>query len=240
MQLFGMTDIGQKREMNQDIFCTKQMTTQAGFAIVCDGMGGRSGGLASKMTCGILAEYFINHNISMVRSDAAKQMLVTALSEANVAVYKTSNLEPGCKGMGTTAVVAVVLDTVAHIAHVGDSRVYLLRNDKIYQVTHDHSVVQELCDQGKISKDEAQNHPNKNMITRAIGINLVVDIDYLEVPFEGSSKLLLCTDGLSNFVSDAIIEKTLKKYDPETVCQKLIEQANKAGGYDNITVAVIE
>lgn len=240
MQLFGMTDIGQKRETNQDVFCTKQMTEHSGFVIVCDGMGGSAGGLASKMACGILAEYFINHNISMVRGDAAKQMIITALSEANVSVYKTSNLEPGCKGMGTTAVVAVILGNTAHIAHIGDSRAYVLKNDKIYQVTKDHSVVQELFDQGKISRDEVQNHPNKNMITRAIGVNILVDIDYLEIPFEANSKLLLCTDGLSNMVPDSSIEKILKKHEPQIVCQKLIELANKGGGYDNITVAVVE
>ncbi len=142
--------------------------------------------------------------------------------------------------MGTTVVIALVLSNKAYIAHIGDSRVYLLREGKLHQLTRDHSVVQELLEQGKISRDEAKFHPNKNMITRAVGVNLTVDIDYLEVLLSEDSKLLLCSDGLTNMVSDEIIEKTLRKYDPQATCTRLIELSNKAGGIDNITVAVIE
>lgn len=241
MQVFGITDIGQKRETNQDIFYAKKLTEHAAFAIVCDGMGGQSGGhIASEMACDILSRYLIDHNIAMVRGEAAKLLMVNAMSEANVAVYKASNLEPGCKGMGTTAVVAVVLDGRAHIVHIGDSRAYILRPDKLMQLTRDHSVVQDLVEQGKISQTEAKTHPNKNMITRAVGVNLLVDIDYLEFAMEADSKLMLCTDGLTNMVEDDSIEKILRKYDAKTACDKLVELSNKAGGYDNITVAVIE
>ncbi|MFZ2537968.1 MAG: Stp1/IreP family PP2C-type Ser/Thr phosphatase [Oscillospiraceae bacterium] len=242
MDIYGMTDIGLKRETNQDVFYTHKFSEQVGFAIVCDGMGGQNGGnVASEMACQTISHRLMeSNNIVSMSDDEIKSLVISATSGANIEVYKTSNIEPGYKGMGTTVVIAVVSNKKAYIAHIGDSRVYLLREGKLHQLTRDHSVVQELLEQGKISQDEAKVHPNKNMITRAVGVNLTVDIDYLEVLLGQESKLLLCSDGLTNMVSDQIIEKTLRKYNPEATCTKLIELSNKAGGVDNITVAVME
>lgn len=240
MQVFGKTDIGQRRETNQDVFCVKQLNDNACFAIVCDGMGGQSAGhIASDMTCEILTRHLLAHDIASADNEEARRLLIAGVSEANMTVYKASNIEPGYRGMGTTIVAVVLLGTQAHIVHIGDSRVYLLRDGQLHQITRDHSLVQELLEQGKISKEDVNTHPNKNMITRAVGVNLLVDIDYLELAMQQGNKLLLCSDGLTNMISDHVIEKTLIKHTPQQACEKLVELANKAGGADNITVAVI-
>jgi serine/threonine protein phosphatase PrpC len=238
---YGMTDIGQKRETNQDVFYTHRFSDTAGFAIVCDGMGGQNGGhIASGMTCSIVSDSLVNGRIEALSPDAVCERIVEAIGKANAEVHQKSNSDPDCKGMGTTCVLVVVLEGIAHIAHIGDSRVYLLADGELTQVTKDHSLVQELLDQGKISPDEVQNHPNKNMITRAVGINLTVAIDYLELPLAEGSKLLLCTDGLTNMVSDEQIRQVLSEEEAEPACKRLIELANQSGGVDNITVAVVE
>lgn len=241
MHFFGMTDTGRKRESNQDVFYTHRFHETAGFAVVCDGMGGQSGGhIASDMACAIISGKLVERGFSGLSPEELRELIVTAISEANVEVYKKSNLEPGYKGMGTTVVLAAVSNQTASIAHIGDSRLYLLQEGKLRQITRDHSLVQELLEQGKISRDEVKNHPNKNMITRAVGVNLTVDIDYLELPLEEGAKLLLCTDGLTNMVPDSKIESVLRKYKAEDACKRLISLANEAGGADNITVAVVE
>ena len=241
MNLYGITDIGRKRESNQDVFYTHKFDDRIGFAIVCDGMGGQSGGnIASDMTCAIVSGKLLEENIETVAPGEIKDIMIQALSEANIEVYKKSNLEPGCKGMGTTAILAVVADNVARIAHVGDSRLYLFTDLGLHQVTRDHSLVQELLEQGKISEEEVRHHPNKNMITRAIGVGITVDIDYLELLLDSGSKLLLCTDGLTNMLTDTEIYSLLRESPAQEACHKLIAMANEAGGADNITVAIIE
>lgn len=236
-----MTDQGLKREMNQDVFFTHKFNEQVGFAIVCDGMGGQSAGhVASEMVCTIIAEKLIEDKIDQADETQMSDSIVNAISEANIQVFTKSNVEPGFQGMGTTVVLAVVVNDNAYIAHIGDSRAYVLQNDKLHQVTKDHSLVQELLEQGKISEQEVLTHPNKNMITRAVGVNLMVDIDYLSLKLEKESKIILCTDGLTNMVSDDEIERIISSENAQSSCVKLIDLANKAGGIDNITVAVIE
>ncbi|MCI8406817.1 MAG: Stp1/IreP family PP2C-type Ser/Thr phosphatase [Oscillospiraceae bacterium] len=241
MNLFGKTDVGRKRENNQDVFYLYQFSSKAGFAIVCDGMGGQSGGhIASDMTCTVVSQRLMDGSQRILSGDGIRELMVEAISEANIEVYKRSNTEPGCKGMGTTIVLAVILGEQVHLAHIGDSRAYLFSGGRLHQLTRDHSLVQELRDQGKISDEEMKHHPNKNMITRAVGVNLMVDIDYLELSLEPGSKLLLCSDGLTNMVPDEEIAAVLRYQSGETVCGRLIALANGAGGADNITVAVAE
>lgn len=241
MNLYGMTDTGLKREMNQDVFYTHKFSEQVGFAIVCDGMGGQNAGhIASEMVCSVISSRLIDSDILKSSHDNISGLLISAISDANVQVYSRSNLEAGLKGMGTTAVICIVVNEIAHIAHIGDSRAYLLKNAKLRQVTKDHSLVQELLEKGEISADEAINHPNKNMITRAVGVNLIVDIDYMTMKFGRGSKLLLCSDGLTNMVSNEVIEHVLNQSNAEMACKKLIELSNLAGGIDNITIAIIE
>ncbi len=241
MNLFGKTDVGRKRENNQDVFYLYQFSSKAGFAIVCDGMGGQSGGhIASDMTCTVVSQRLMDGSQRILSGDGIRELMVEAISEANIEVYKRSNTEPGCKGMGTTIVLAVILGEQVHLAHIGDSRAYLFSGGRLHQLTRDHSLVQELRDQGKISDEEMKHHPNKNMITRAVGVNLMVDIDDLELSLEPGSKLLLCSDGLTNMVPDEEIAAVLRYQSGETVCGRLIALANGAGGADNITVAVAE
>jgi serine/threonine protein phosphatase PrpC len=241
LNLFGKTDVGRKRENNQDVFYLYQFSSKAGFAIVCDGMGGQSGGhIASDMTCTVVSQRLMDGSQRILSGDGIRELMVEAISEANIEVYKRSNTEPGCKGMGTTIVLAVILGEQVHLAHIGDSRAYLFSGGRLHQLTRDHSLVQELRDQGKISDEEMKHHPNKNMITRAVGVNLMVDIDYLELSLEPGSKLLLCSDGLTNMVPDEEIAAVLRYQSGETVCGRLIALANGAGGADNITVAVAE
>ncbi len=192
------------------------------------------------MTCTVVSQRLMDGSQRILSGDGIRELMVEAISEANIEVYKRSNTEPGCKGMGTTIVLAVILGEQVHLAHIGDSRAYLFSGGRLHQLTRDHSLVQELRDQGKISDEEMKHHPNKNMITRAVGVNLMVDIDYLELSLEPGSKLLLCSDGLTNMVPDEEIAAVLRYQSGETVCGRLIALANGAGGADNITVAVAE
>lgn len=248
MDISGLTDVGQKRDNNQDNFCIKKIDDNVCFAIVCDGMGGQNGGqLASKIACDIIEAHLeeIGDELKTQGENSdetvedIKSIMIRAMSKANMSVHEASLIDDAYKGMGTTAILVVVIDDLAYITHIGDSRVYILNDKKLSQVTKDHSVVQELVDQGELTKEEALNHPNKNMITRAVGVNLLVDIDYLKIPFEEGNKLLICTDGLTNMVQDFVIENILMKHNAEESSKQLIELANKAGGYDNITVVVI-
>lgn len=241
MNYYGITDTGLERVMNQDVFYTHKFSEDAGFAIVCDGMGGENAGhIASAMVCDIITKNLIERNINLAKTEEIRDIIVSAISEANVQVYSKSGKEPEFKGMGTTVVLCVIIDSIAYIAHIGDSRLYYINNNKLTQVTRDHSRVQELFEQGKINKDEVRTHPQKNIITRAVGVYITVDIDFLVMKYNKGAKFLLCSDGLTNMVNDMMIEKILLKYDAETASEKFIELANKEGGVDNITVAIIE
>lgn len=241
MVLHGMTHIGKKRENNQDVFYTHQLNDQVGFAIVCDGMGGQSAGhIASDMACSEVAQNLLSKTIGSLSKEEIRELLLSSVNSANLKIYKKGNLEPGCKGMGTTCIAVIIKEGNAYIAHVGDSRVYLYENSSMRQITKDHSLIQDLVDSGKITELQGRHHPKKNMLTRAVGVEISVDIDFIELPFSPGTKLLLCTDGLTNMVSDQMIGEILGAHDAKTTCSMLIELANEAGGVDNITVAVVE
>jgi len=235
--LYGQTDIGQIRSSNQDVYQIETLDDNACFGIVCDGMGGENGGqIASAVASQVICEELRRNYKSGLSDDDYKDIIIEAVSDGNVAVYEKAKGNPLYKGMGTTGVLALVVGNKAYIAHVGDSRLYLLRDEELYQITHDHSIVQALLDQGKITPEEAARHPQKNMITRAIGVSRFVDIDYIEVSTVEDSSLLLCSDGLTNTVSDELIKNVMLERKPEEVCDTLIRLANHAGGMDNITV----
>jgi len=241
LDFYGLTDIGLNRKMNQDVFYTHKFNEQVGFAIVCDGMGGQSAGnIASEMTCNIVSDKLKEIDILKVDSLEIDDIITTTIGDANIKVYTKSKLEAGYTGMGTTVVLAFIVGETAHIACIGDSRVYSIQENCIKQITKDHSLVQELFEQGKITQEEVFTHPNKNMITRAVGVALTVDIDLISVNIEKGQKLLLCSDGLTNMLNDEEIKKIVIKNDLENSCKKLIEMANDAGGIDNTTVVVVE
>lgn len=240
MLIFGKTDIGLRRSTNQDEYRIHVLDDDICFGLVCDGMGGENGGnVASAVASETICRDLLRDLHAGLEEEDYKNIIVSAVSDGNVAVYDKSLEDKQFMGMGTTVVLAVVVGEKAYIAHVGDSRVYLIRDDKIHQITKDHSVVQTLLEQGKITPDEVQGHPQKNMITRAIGISCFVDIDYIEISSVADARLLLCSDGLTNACSDEKIKEIVLTHQPEQICDALIAAANEAGGSDNITAVVL-
>ena len=238
MKLFGKTDIGLVRETNQDAFSFGSFDDGNCWAVVCDGMGGVSGGqVASEICVEKVSEAIKRSYRKGITVSSAKNLLTTAINAANSAVFKEAQENIELKGMGTTVVAVLVLDSIAVVAHVGDSRAYLI-NDEINQITKDHSYVQLLIDTGKITEEEAKVHPDRNVITRAVGIEHVVDVEIDIVDINDNDKLLICTDGLNGYVPDADILKIIKEYGDSST-EKLVETANNAGGRDNVTVVIL-
>ena len=238
MKLFGKTDIGLVRETNQDAFSFGSFDDGNCWAVVCDGMGGVSGGQVASSICVEKVSEAIKRSYRKgLTVSSAKNLLTTAINAANSAVFKEAQENIELKGMGTTVVAVLVLGNIAVVAHVGDSRAYLI-NDGINAITKDHSFVQLLIDSGKITEEEAKVHPDRNVITRAVGIEHVVDVEIDIADINDNDKLLICTDGLNGYVPDADILKIIDEYGDSST-EKLVETANNAGGRDNVTVVII-
>ena len=204
-------------------------------------MGGANGGAtASRIATDTIAEQIVElYKDERYYSDIEK-LIRTAIAIANQRVYDISNNVYSLNGMGTTVVTSIVKDNIVHIVHAGDSRAYLYENGSVRQVTKDHSMVQELVDIGQITPEQAQNHPNKNIITRALGTRANLRTDYNNVGFSKGNVLIMCTDGLSNYITEDSLVGYINKYAGNDLADKLIEQAKAMGGSDNITVVVIE
>lgn len=242
MKVYGNTDKGLRRSMNQDTLYFSCFSQKLAYAVVCDGMGGeRSGNVASQITRDVikaqLNEMIMDCTIS---EQSAPQAILQAIAKANTQVYEKSRSDAIYAGMGTTVVLALVVDDRCFIAHVGDSRAYLIGGGSISQLTVDHSLVQYLYDKGKLTVEEMASHPDKNKITRAVGVEPTVDVDLIEVEFGEGQVLLLCSDGLTNMCSDAEILTIISKNEGNMIPLKLIQKANLAGGSDNITAALID
>ena len=206
--------------------------------MVADGMGGHnSGELASKMMCSIVKQYIISeYDPSMDYMEMA-ELIRAAFVEANLEIYRAS-FGTENEGMGTTATLAFIYDGKLITAHVGDSRCYKITGDKIQQITTDHSYVNELLMNGKISASDAEVHPNRNMITRAVGTDMTVKVD-MDIKTYMGETILICSDGLSNMLSDEQILQTLRQNEEiQEAADSMVELANKKGGSDNITVLV--
>jgi PPM family protein phosphatase len=221
------TDIGLVREGNEDSYLTEEPL----FA-VADGMGGHRGGeVASQLAVETLEKLF--------RQGAGE--LPDQVQEANRVVFERSVLDRKVAGMGTTLTAALVQDDRVRLAHVGDSRAYLLRDGELGLLTEDHTLVHRMVSEGEISKEEAQSHPQRSVLTRAIGVDTVVDVDDETLQVRPSDRLLLCTDGLTSMVSEDEIEEVLRSVpDAQEAAQRLVRMANEAGGMDNTTVLVID
>ena len=239
MQIFSKTDRGRVRTDNQDAYFAGKITDDSVFAVVCDGMGGaNAGNVASELAVRHISEYVIRpYRDGMDMTDTEKT-LKNAIVSANISLYDKAVNNAELAGMGTTAVAAFVKDGTAVIAHVGDSRIYLV-NGEIKQLTRDHSVVQSLIESGKITPEDAKVHPRKNVITRALGAeeNVAVDSDCLNL--SNGDTLLLCSDGLTNFLDDKDILTVFQNNDISAVAERLVEEANENGGGDNITVVTV-
>ena len=239
--LFGVaTDIGRVRKVNEDNFF---IGTDENFPyiVVADGMGGhRAGEVASRMAIEVIdTELTKNLNTDLDYVEVG-EVIRQAFISANSAIYTYSKANFKVMGMGTTLTLAMVYQNKIIIAHVGDSRVYALSNKAIKQITKDHSYVQELVQRGEITKEQAKNHPQKNYITRAMGVEDIIKVDIIIKPYNGE-KLVACSDGLTNMLDDDEIFDIINgATDSQTAAETLVEKANEAGGYDNITVAVME
>lgn len=239
MRIYSKIDIGKERSINQDAFFAGEISQDIAFAVVCDGMGGANAGdIASQTAVKTISEYIINSYRKKITIHDFVKILKNAIISANITLYDMAQKNDELNGMGTTVVVAVIKGDEVAIAHVGDSRIYLI-NDEITQITRDHSVVQTLIESGELSPEDAAIHPRKNVITRALGVEEDVTVDTVELIMQENETLLLCTDGLTNFTKIDDILKTFKENDIALVPEKLIELANAGGGGDNITAVTL-
>ena len=238
MKTFSKTDIGRKREVNQDyVFVSDQPVGNIpNLLIVADGMGGHNAGdYASKFVVQVLKK-----ELAKSREDGPRAMMKKAIASANHQLIAESKTDARLEGMGTTLVAATVIEHTLYFANVGDSRLYLL-NDEIRQLSKDHSLVQEMVRLGGLNAEEAKHHPDKNIITRAIGVKEDIEIDFFEYRLKKGDIILMCTDGLSNMVEDEEIFQIVRSSrDVVEAVEQLIERANSNGGKDNIGVIVAE
>ncbi|MFT3951957.1 MAG: Stp1/IreP family PP2C-type Ser/Thr phosphatase [Oscillospiraceae bacterium] len=236
----SQTDIGAARTENQDRVLTGMLGQDAALAVLCDGMGGASfGSEASETAASVIFDRISASYRPEMSANSIRNLLLTSINAANASVYRTSQLSPEKNGMGTTCVAAIADANTAYIVSVGDSRAYLIQDGGISQITEDHTYVRELFEQGKISENEIKSHRMRHVITRAVGTEREIEADYFEVELEADALLLLCSDGLSGFVSDEEIAAAADGLPAEEAARALINLANQKTSRDNITVALI-
>ena len=234
-----LTDKGIVRDSNQDSCMAVCPDEDSCFAVVCDGMGGANAGdVASDIAVKTITERVTAGWRSGMSNESVINLLASAITAANIAVYDRAEEDPSLAGMGTTVVAAVVIRDRLVVAHAGDSRAYSL-TDRLTCLTKDHSLVQSMVDEGLITEEQARVHPKKNYITRALGIEEKIEIDFSEFSFSPGEKVLLCSDGLTNFVTDEDICGILSEGPYETYARRLVNAANGNGGGDNISAVVI-
>lgn len=241
-QAHGQTDVGRVRATNQDSFSVEE---RSGLFIVADGMGGHVGGeIASRLCIQGITSFLRSHNKDLKYTDKNTNKILATLSDAinfsSAKIYDRALEDPSLKGMGTTATVVKIIDRHAFVGHVGDSRLYLLRSGFIYQMTLDHSLVSEQVRAGILTKQEAEAHHLRNVITRSVGYQEEEYVDTLSFPLENGDFLILCSDGLygNMKVTDAQMAEVVGKEGINAV-DTLINMANEAGGDDNISVVIV-
>jgi len=240
LRIVAKTDKGNVRDSNQDAYAVGEFSDEVVWSVVCDGMGGAAGGnIASALAVKVISDKINASYRDQMRDGSIKNMLDSALTAANIEVFDFAEAQPELRGMGTTVVCAIVRDNQAYIAHAGDSRAYVINNGSIRQITTDHSMVQDLLLRGKITPEEAEHHPNKNIITRAVGVDKGIEIDFEQIDLDDKDTLLLCTDGLSNYVSNEEMLELMSDGKHYAFADRLVKKANENGGGDNITVVVI-
>lgn len=239
MKSFAITDVGKRRELNEDYIYTSDKTvgSLSNLFIVADGMGGHNAGdYASRYT----VEKVIETVEELENERDIEEIMQEAIYRANAYIYEKARTDIKLSGMGTTLVIASIKNQEVLVANIGDSRMYVI-NKNIMQITKDHSLVEEMVTMGGLDKEAARNHPDKNIITRAIGVKEFVLADFFEVKLEKEDKILLCTDGLTNMLNDDEIHRIVQSNeDVETAAKALIAAANEKGGRDNIAVVLIE
>ncbi|MDR1364196.1 MAG: Stp1/IreP family PP2C-type Ser/Thr phosphatase [Oscillospiraceae bacterium] len=249
MKIYNKSNVGLVRKTNQDWSEIKILNENLVFAIMCDGMGGAAGGdvacraaafclkseIEKKFTCSKTED----QNSNCINESEMKSFLTKILAQANNEIIKIGSEQIEIAGLGTTVVIAILINNILSVAHVGDSRAYILENKELRQLTNDHSVVRELMAAQNITEEEACKFVGKNLLTRAIGTQNA-ESDFFQMQINPGSKILLCTDGLTNHVSDKKICEILSTDDDiKLIADNLINNANASGGTDNITVALI-
>lgn len=239
LKTFSITNIGKKRKLNQDFVYTSEQPVGKlpNVFIVADGMGGhKAGDYASKVTVETIVE-----EIRKSEESEAIVVLDNAIRTANALIRKCAEESPDLEGMGTTVVVATCDGDVLQVANVGDSRLYIANHREIRQITRDHSLVEEMVRMGGIGREEARNHPDKNIITRAVGADDAVKPDFFTVKLDYNDIVLMCTDGLTNMLEDEEIRMILEESrDMVEKAEELVRAANEKGGKDNISVILID
>jgi protein phosphatase len=244
----ALTDVGRKRSGNEDSFC---VAPDLGLFVVADGMGGHAAGeVASRLAVTTIQEAMTRYHdgtaVELVGPpasglSAAANQLLSSIRLANEAIFDAATSRSDYEGMGTTVVAALGRGDTVTLAHVGDSRIYRVREGAIEQLSRDHSLVQEQVDDGVLTAEEAHTSHLRHLITRALGIKGAVDVDLAELPAHAGDVLLLCSDGLSDLVEDEEMLAAVREHgDPEKACQTLVDRANYRGGDDNITVLIIQ
>lgn len=240
MEAYGKSDVGLVRTTNQDDFYFEAVSEGCAWAIVCDGMGGANGGnVASSTAVSYIKERFSEIFSLDLSEEETEKCMTDIIIDANREIFEKAKNDPALSGMGTTCEFVLIRNRQVNIVHIGDSRTYSVRGGKLKQLTEDHSVVQEMVRRGELTPEQAENHPNKNYITRALGISPEVVLDFIQFDFAYGDVLLICTDGLSNCVSGIDIIRTVHENRGESLVDTLVERAKSGGGRDNITAVVL-
>jgi len=238
MKLWGITHQGVVREQNQDAFTCQILPGGEAILLVCDGMGGaRAGNIASSMAVEVFMEEFLRQK----EETQPRERMERAAAVANGTVFQRSHDDTNCAGMGTTIVAAMVWGDQALILNEGDSRAYCVTRESISRLTRDHSLVEDLVQRGELTEEQARTHPHKNLITRALGAEPNLRADFFELTIHVGQFLLLCTDGLSNVVTEQeILYEVIHGGPAEECCSRLLEIALNRGAPDNVTVVLLQ
>ncbi len=240
MDVYGKSDIGLVRQTNQDDIRFKKIDENALWAIVCDGMGGSNGGdIAASMAIDVISERFDHYFSKKKVGVSCQEVMMSAVLEAGKSIFCAAKKSPELGGMGTTVVAAILESNVLNLIHVGDSRAYIVGKKGITQLTFDHSVVQEMINKGQLTQEQAKSHPQKNVITRALGIQEDTLPEYTKYNLKKEEKILLCTDGLTNELFDHEIYETFREEKLEEIPEILVNKAKQRKGADNITVLIV-
>lgn len=241
MKTVGSSDKGKLRVRNEDAYRFGYFDDGSAWGVVCDGMGGVHGGqLASNIAINMVSDKIKLCYTQSMPVTSLENLLLSAITTANVTVFDRGIYDNSLKGMGTTIVATIIKNSTACIAHVGDSRAYKISEESIEQITRDHSLVQEMLDKGQITKEEFENNPIKNIITRAMGVGEEIDVEFDFVELKKDEAILMCSDGLSGMINEEKIHEIFKTTEFDKLTDKYIQAANDNGGLDNITVVVMK
>ena len=237
----GKTDVGKRRDNNQDNFSVKKLDKDVILCTVCDGMGGANGGRMASTLAQTTFDSYIQERLKDCDKQQLLGLMQEALCAANTTLYQKATEDIMLHGMGTTIISCLCDGEKYYCLTVGDSRIYAISDTSVEQLSHDHSYVQSLIDSGAITQQEAKNHPNRNIITKAVGTDEEVTGDVFTVECKNVKGVLLCTDGLCGYIEHEDLEKIcLENSEPEKCVARLVEKANFESGADNITAVVIK